>query len=339
MRRRFWLSFILITSFLLYYKTYVGSFVSYDLSSVRGAVSSRFEFDPELSKKSLVDVLMSSPKNFREVPVDSVKKFWDSRPCNIKHSSAQLGSRTFFNEVEDKKYKVEPHIIEFANFPAWKGKRVLEVGCGLCTETVNFARNGAKVTAIDLSANSIDLCKQRFKMFGLNATLVQGDAEHLLENLNVPAGTQFDLIWSFGVIHHTPHPEKVIPQLHQLLAPNGELRIMLYSKISYKLFFLMKETGIWDFSLMDSLVARYSEAQIGTPVTYTYTFDEVRQLFQGFEILEIKKDHIFPYNIEEYNKNRLVLDEPWKSVDAQTFRNLERELGWHTLIRARKIRD
>lgn len=110
--------------------------------------------------------------------------------------------------------------------------------------------------------------------------------------------------------------------------------MMVYSKVSFKLFFLMKETGQWDFSKMSQLIARYSEAQTGTavivlccvlrsarlaypptagcPVTYTYTFDEVRSLLKDWQIVELRKDHIFPWKIDEYKRYQYVKEDYWK---------------------------
>lgn len=84
------------------------------------------------------------------VPISAVQEYWDRRPCNIRHSSQPIGTRDYFDEVEARKYLVEPHIPEFAQFRRWDGKKVLEVGCGIGTDTINFARHDPTVTAVDL---------------------------------------------------------------------------------------------------------------------------------------------------------------------------------------------
>jgi len=273
-------------------------------------------------------------RDFKEVPIADVENYWNSRPCNLRHGVAPVGTKEYFDQVEERKYKVEPHIPRFAEFSKWSGKRVLEVGCGLGTESTNFARAGAVLTAVDLSEKSLELARKRFEVFGLQGSFFQANAEELTKVL--PAGSQFDLIWTFGVVHHTPYPEKVIAEFTKLLAPGGELRIMVYSKVSYKLFFLMRETGDWDFSKMDALIANYSEAQTGCPVTYTYTFEELKELLHEFDVTQIEKDHIFCWDIDEYKQYRYVKEECWRKVPEDLFRKLEKELGWHTLAIAKK---
>jgi len=167
----------------------------------------------------------------------------------------------------------------------------------------------------------------------LKGEFYQANAEDLCNVL--PPGSQFDLIWSFGVIHHTPFPEKVVEQFKKLLAPDGELRLMVYSKVSYKLFFLMRETGDWDFGKMDKLISTYSEAQTGCPVTYSYTFEEAHELLKGFNINFIGKDHIFCWDIDAYKKHEYVKEACWKNLPEDQFRRLEKELGWHLLIKAK----
>ena len=90
--------------------------------------------------------------------VKDVKNYWDDKPCNIKHSKKEIGTKEYFNDVEYRKYFVEPHIPEFAEFDKWKGKKVLEIGCGIGTDSINFAKAGAILTCVELSEKSLELC-------------------------------------------------------------------------------------------------------------------------------------------------------------------------------------
>ena len=150
---------------------------------------------------------MNQPPTFDQVSIEQVGAYWDARPCNLRHSPQPVGSRAYFDEVEARKYQVEPHIPTFVDFARWRGKKVLEIGCGLGTDTINFARAGAQVTAVDLSEASLALARRRAEIFGLDITFHQGNAEELTSLVPIEP---YDLIYSFGVIHHTPHSRRVI---------------------------------------------------------------------------------------------------------------------------------
>ena len=111
-------------------------------------------------------------KDFRDVEIEKVEAFWDARPCNIRHSTREVGSREYFDDVERRKYFVELHIPAFAQFDCWKGKKVLEIGCGMGTMAMNWARNGARVTAVDLGQTAIEQTRKRFELFGLKGQFI-----------------------------------------------------------------------------------------------------------------------------------------------------------------------
>ena len=165
--------------------------------------------------------------------VKDVKNYWDDRPCNIKHSKKEIGTKEYFNDVEYRKYFVEPHIPEFAEFDKWKGKKVLEIGCGIGTDSINFAKAGAILTCVELSEKSLELCKKRFELFGLQANFYSANAEKLSKVVPIE---EYDLIYSFGVIHHTPNPQNVFNEIKKYMNKDTEVRIMLYAKHSWKTF-------------------------------------------------------------------------------------------------------
>src|ERR1700674_1915065 len=154
--------------------------------------------------------------DFDRTPLAKVNAYWNARPCNIRHSPKPVGTKEYFDEVEARKYFVEAHIPDFAEFDRWKGKKVLEIGCGIGTDTINFARHGAQVTAVDLTEKSLEVARQRARVFGLEdrVRFIQANAEKLSESVPVEP---YDLVYSFGVIHHTPHPERVLDEIHKYL--------------------------------------------------------------------------------------------------------------------------
>jgi 2-polyprenyl-3-methyl-5-hydroxy-6-metoxy-1,4-benzoquinol methylase len=204
---------------------------------------------------------------FETIPLERVQAYWDARPCNLRHSPKPVGTREYFDEVEARKYFVEPHIPAFADFPRWREKRVLEIGCGIGTDTINFARAGAQVTAIDLSPNSLEIARARAESFALleRIQFYRADAERLDAVLPVEP---YDLVYAFGVIHHSPHPDRILAQLRGYLGPGGTLKLMIYHRHSWKVAGIVLGSGRGRFWRMQELVAKHSEAQTGCPVSY-----------------------------------------------------------------------
>lgn len=279
-----------------------------------------------------------SPQTFEEVSLEQIREFWDRRPCNIRHSTKPLGTREYFDEVEWRKYFVEPHIPGFAEFSRWQGKRVLEIGCGIGTDTINFARHGAVVTAVDLSEKSLEMACKRAALYDLTDRIrfFHGSAEQLEK---VVSPEPFDLIYSFGVIHHTPHPERVLEQLKKYVRPGSTVKIMVYHRYSWKVFWILMTYGKCRFWKLKELVARHSEAETGCPVTYSYSKAELRDLMgrNGFQVLQMQAEHIFPYRIRDYIQYRYIKEWYFRWLPMHVLKALERSLGWHLCVTAEAI--
>ncbi|HEX8733831.1 MAG TPA: class I SAM-dependent methyltransferase [Pyrinomonadaceae bacterium] len=274
--------------------------------------------------------------NFAEVSIEKVQDYWNARPCNIRHSTAEIGTKEYFDQVEWRKYYVEPHIPAFAEFDKWRGKKVLEIGCGIGTDTMNFARAGAQVTAVDLSSESLKLAKKRAEVFGLSDRInfYEVNAERLSEY--IPA-EKYDLVYSFGVVHHSPHPENIIAQVRDnFVHADSTLKLMVYYRYAWKVFWLLMKEGKGTFWKLDEHIARSSEAQTGCPVTYSYNKKTIHNLLgEGFRAEDIFVDHIFPYRIPEYVKYEYVKEWYFRYLPEKAFRALERRLGWHLCVTAK----
>lgn len=273
--------------------------------------------------------------SFAEVPINKVQEYWNRRPCNIRHSPTAVGTRQYFDEVEARKYFVEPHIPRLAEFERWRGRKVLEIGCGIGTDTMSFARAGAEVTAVDLSAKSLLLARQRAEVYGLSDRIrfYEANAENLSQ---IIPPEPYDLIYSFGVIHHTPHPERVIEDIRQhYVRPGTTLKLMVYNRYSWKVFWILATSGKGAFWHLDELIARHSEALTGCPITYSYSKRDFRRLLgEGFEVKDMWVDHIFPYRIPDYVEYRYVREWYFRYLPRPVFRWLEQHAGWHLCLTA-----
>ena len=274
-----------------------------------------------------------SQLHFEHTPLARVSAYWNARPCNIRHSPKPVGTKEYFDEVEARKYCVESHIPRFAEFERWSGKKVLEIGCGIGTDTINFARHGAQVTAVDLTEKSLEVARQRARVFGIEDRIrfIQANAEELSASVPVES---YDLVYSFGVIHHTPHPERVIEQIRKYVKADSSIRIMVYNRWSWKVLWIALIYGKGQVWKLDRLIAEYSEAQTGCPVTYSYSRASGSRLLEdhGFRVTRSFVDHIFPYSIPEYVQYRYKKVWYFRWLPSGVFRCLERLLGWHLCL-------
>ena len=251
-----------------------------------------------------------------------IKDYWNNQPCNVKHGTSEVGTREFFNEVTAKRFRAEPHNLDFPQFHQYRGKRVLEIGCGIGTDAQQFAQNGAHYVGIDLSDESLTLAKQRFEVFDLKGDFYNIDMTNLNELKKL--GT-FDLVYSYGVIHHFPNIEKIITNVHTVLNTGGEFKFMVYAKNSWK--YAMIRKGLDQF-----------EAQSNCPYAEAYTSEEIEQLLgKKFTIERLRQAHCFMYNIEKYKQGQFEL-EPWFEAMPELMRDAVKEyLGWHLLVKAIKL--
>jgi ubiquinone/menaquinone biosynthesis C-methylase UbiE len=207
---------------------------------------------------------------------DAVRAHWEADPCGSRLAGAEPGSREFFDQVEAERYRLEPFIPTFAEFDRWRGKRVLEVGVGLGTDFVRFARAGALATGIDLTEAAASLVRTRLELEGFNAEVLAADAE----SLPFPDDS-FDLVYSWGVLHHTPDTPKALAEVRRVLAPGGEAKVMLYSRRSWFALGVWGKTALMRGRPWRSFTQVLAE-HVESPGTKAYTQSELETLFAGF---------------------------------------------------------
>jgi len=285
-----------------------------------------------------------------ETDITEVKEFWNSNPCQSDLSEAQ-DRRRYFEEISRNRFsKREWHVPTVAGFNKYRGKDVLEVGCSIATDGLEIARNGANYTGIDLTPNAIEMARERFRLFGVAGRFEVANAE---ERVPFPDET-FDHVYSFGVIHHSPVPEKIVREIHRVLRRGGTFTVMLYnrSSINYyleimflrKLFrylllpkvmptVLSKVTGFDRWKLeghREALKKKLTKEEwisMNTdgpfcPLAKVYNHQEAAALFADFTGL---KQEVWEFNVEHWPGLRSVLP-------TAAERWIGRQWGWHRMI-------
>jgi ubiquinone/menaquinone biosynthesis C-methylase UbiE len=257
---------------------------------------------------------------------EEVREFWNADPCGSRY----LGDHADFEAHARARYQLEPYIHEFAGFAQSAGQRVLEVGVGMGADYLEWLKAGAQATGVDLSSISIERAKRRCEMAGLTPDLRVSDAEHLL----FPDDT-FDVVYSYGVMHHSPDTPQCIREAWRVLKPGGALRIMIYHHASLTGFMLWLRYGFLRGKSLRQSVRDHLES----PGTKSYTREEARTLLQGFEQIELR---------QAFSPGDLLLNEPsarfqglayrfvWRLYPRFLVRRLGARWGLFLLISARK---
>lgn len=285
---------------------------------------------------------------------ERVRVFWQAHPCGTKFSDAEIGTPEFFARVEAHRYEKEWHIPAAADFQNTRGLRVLEIGCGMGTDGAQFAKAGAIYTGIDLTDAAVELARKRFQVSGLKGEFHVADAERL----DFPDAS-FDLVYSHGVLHHTPDIEAAVREIHRVLKPGGRAMVMLYHRGSYNYRvgirvlrragagLLTSEAGIKLINLLtrepiDSLREHAQLAKngnssaddflsqstdgAGNPLARVYSRREARALFKEFSGVELRA----------YFLNKRFVPVIGSLLPRAVESALASRWGWHLWIYAKK---
>lgn len=157
--------------------------------------------------------------------ITKVAEYWDRASCGTNRAEGAKYSLQYFDEIEEFRYEHEPFIHSFAQFTRWHGKKVLEVGMGAGTDFLQFVRAGARAYGVDLTQESISNVESRLKLYGLSAEDVRAcNAECLPYEDN-----SFDLVYSWGVIHHADDMERVLAEIYRVAKAGGGIKVMVYN--------------------------------------------------------------------------------------------------------------
>ena len=246
-----------------------------------------------------------------------VKDYWNRHIHDLEITRHPVGSPGFFADLDEYHFEKLHHLLRLVDFDGYRGKQVLEVGCGAGTDLVRFAKGGAHVTGVDLSSSAIALARQNFAQHGLEADLREADGERLPF-----ANDSFDLVYAHGVVQYTPDDRALVRECHRVLKPGGQAVFQVYNRISW----------LNALSKLMKVPLEHEDA----PVLGRYSAAEFRTLLTEFKDVRVVEER-FPV------KSRL--HGGWKGLAFNTFfvgtfnalpRALVRRFGWHLLAFCRK---
>lgn len=256
---------------------------------------------------------------------------WGQDPCGAVHGEEhEFGTREFFDSVERHRYTdYAPWMPSVMGFNSFAGKRLLEVGCGMGTDLLQFARGGALCTGVDLTPRSIEVSRHRFAVYDERGDFVLSDGEHL------PFSDEsFDVVYSNGVLHHTPDTAGAVREVHRVLRSGGTAKVMLYHKNSFNYWVeMIVRRGVLGGEFLRGRSAQdvmsrwveYSEHG-GRPLVKVYSRRQASKLFEMFSDVKIEVDQMTRSDLRFLSR----------FVSNNFFQRLSRSVGWNVIITARK---
>jgi ubiquinone/menaquinone biosynthesis C-methylase UbiE len=247
----------------------------------------------------------------------TIATYWDEHIHDLEITTHPAGTPGFFRQLDEYRYEKLNYLPRLVNFPVYKGKSVLEVGCGAGIDLMRFASGGAKVTGIDLSKTAIDLACKNFEQNGQNGNLrvMNGECMQFADNT-------FDVVYAHGVLQYTADSAKMISEIHRVVRPGGEAIIMVYNKNSW-LNIMRKVT---------SVPLEHEDA----PVLKKFSIGELKQLLHPFQAYRIIPER-FPVKTRLHSGWKAHL---FNSVFVNGFNLMPRRwikpFGWHLMAFATK---
>jgi ubiquinone/menaquinone biosynthesis C-methylase UbiE len=251
--------------------------------------------------------------------IDDVREYWNQYVIGIDVTTQRPGSPEFFEEIEAYYHTTydPPKLLDHARM---KGKDLLEVGCGWGCDLIWFAKHGANVTGLDLSASAIELARSYFAYRQLHADLRVGNAE----NLPFP-DVRFDVVVSLGVLHHTPNTEVALEEVYRVLKPGGEALIMLYHRYSW-------------YNLLCRLSGTHFEHDAkDAPIVKLYSKREVLRLLRQFSRVEIEITRLPEKTVKRRGLLAMLYNRILVPVCHLIPERLITPFGFHIVARATKV--
>lgn len=244
--------------------------------------------------------------------ISDITDYWDHHIHDLAIVTNPVGTPGFFQQLDEYRYDKLNYLPRLVDFNSYRGKKLLEVGCGAGVDLVRFARAGAIVTGVDLSTTSIELARQNIAQNGLNADLriMNGEALQFADD-------SFDVVYAHGVLQYTADAGRMIAEIHRVLKPGGGAIMMVYNRISW-LNFMAK-------------VSKVSLEHEDAPVLKKFSMAEFREMLKPFRSVRIVPER-FPVKTKLHSgwKSRL-----FNSLFVGTFnlmpRALVRPFGWHLM--------
>ncbi len=227
------------------------------------------------------------------------------------------GSKEFFDDLEEYRFDKLRYLPRLVDFEGYKGKALLEVGCGIGTDLVRFARGGAVSTGVDLSKTALELARQNARLAEVEIDLKLANGEALpFED------SSFDVVYAHGVLQYTADPRLMVEECRRVLRPHGEAIFMVYNRVS------------WLNAL--SKVMRVDLEHQDAPVLRKYSIAEYRTLLSGFESVRVVPER-FPVKTRLHGGWKgFAYNGLFVALFEAVPRAWVRPFGWHLMAFCRK---
>lgn len=256
---------------------------------------------------------------------------WSQDPCGAVYDPEhELGTREFFEAIEKHRYtEYAPWMPELMGFNSFPGAKLLEIGCGMGTDLLQFARGGAQCHAVDLTPRSVEITRHRFKLYGFSGEFAISDGERLPFRDH-----SFDVVYSNGVLHHTPDTAGAIREVHRVLRPGGTAKVMLYHRNSLNYWVeIVLRRGIFGAEFLRgrsaeeimSRVIEFSDHE-ARPLVKVYSRKEAEELFSMFGDVRVDVEQLMRDELRVFSR----------FVSESRFKRISRSIGWNVIVTATK---